>query len=132
MPLQESNHCEILQGPHRRPDLAATARDRCRGESDSDVPAEGESGDDVLAETVVDGIGGAATAEERPSVPSVQALIHPYPRSSACEGGLPSPCSPDREGRRRRRWGGDGRREQGSPPVGDREGRGTWAERGGM
>jgi hypothetical protein len=77
------------------------------------------------------GVDGAATAEEGPSAPSVPALIYPYPHGSASgsstsEGGLPSPYSQEREGRRQRRRGRDGRREHGSPSIGDWEGRGTW------
>jgi hypothetical protein len=103
-------------------------------ESNDDALAEGENGADVLVEAVVDEVNNAATVEERPSTPSVPDLIYPYPRgsasgSSAFEGRLHSPCSPEREDRRRHRWGGDGRREQGSLPVGDRDERGTWGER---
>jgi hypothetical protein len=86
----------------------------------------------------VDRVGGETTTEERPSAPSVLVLIYPYPYgsasgSSASEDGLPLPCSPEREGRRHRRLGGNGRREQESPPVGDREGVGYMGggERGG-
>jgi hypothetical protein len=39
-------------------------------------------------------------------------------------------CSPEREARRCLQWEGDGRREQGPPPIGDQEGRrGRWGEK---
>jgi hypothetical protein len=80
-------------------------------------------------------VSNVATVEERPSTPPMPDLIYPYPRgsasgSSASEGRLPSPYLPKSKGRRRHRWGGDGRREQGSLPVGDRDGRGTWGRSG--
>jgi hypothetical protein len=61
----------------------ATARAPRRGESDDDVLTEGESGGNILTEAVVGGVGSAATAEERPSAPSVPTLIYPYPCGSA-------------------------------------------------
>jgi hypothetical protein len=65
---------------------------------------EGESEGDVLAEAVVNGVGGAATTEERPRDHPCRSSYIPIPMSPAWDPPPPRAVSP-RPARRRGRVG---------------------------